>query len=193
MSKYPNSDHYTDPATGVLKNRLGITTKAELEEAEAGFAATRSYELSQNPLKGNFDLEHLKAIHGYIFKDLYEWAGQCRDVNMPGVTISLPTTFILKRRLNPYPTSLQKKNTLPDYLRPIFPNEPPFILASSTHCIRFAKATDAHSASLSAIWPTQTAITSNGKTSVGMNCIASFQNGDCSKFLACIRPNIGDL
>jgi len=82
MTKYANNDHYTDPKTGVLKNLLGIATEAELEKAEATFAGIRSYELAQNPLEGNFDLDHLKAIHRTIFKDLYEWAGQCRDIDI---------------------------------------------------------------------------------------------------------------
>jgi cell filamentation protein len=82
MPKYSNNDHYTDPQTGVLKNLLGITTEDELEKAEATFAGIRSYELAQNPLAGNFDLEHLKVIHRAIFKDLYAWAGQCRDIDI---------------------------------------------------------------------------------------------------------------
>ena len=82
MPKYSNNDHYTDPTTGVLKNLLGITTEAELERAEATFASIRSYELAQSPVKGNFDLAHLKAIHRYMFKDLYEWAGECRDIDI---------------------------------------------------------------------------------------------------------------
>jgi cell filamentation protein len=82
MSKYSNSDHYLDTNTGILKNRLGITTEAELEKAEAAFASVRSYELARNPLKGGFDLKHLKAIHHYMFKDLYEWAGRTRSIDI---------------------------------------------------------------------------------------------------------------
>lgn len=29
--------------------------------------------------QGNFDKAHLKAIHGYIFQDVYEWAGHTRN------------------------------------------------------------------------------------------------------------------
>jgi cell filamentation protein len=36
--------------------------------------------LQLNPLKGNFDSEHLKAIHSYLFRDVYEWAGQFRTI-----------------------------------------------------------------------------------------------------------------
>jgi cell filamentation protein len=82
MSRYPSHDHYLDPASGVLKNRLGITDAAVLERAEAALVATRSYELSQTPLKGRFDLTHLQAIHRYLFGDLYEWAGQLRTVDI---------------------------------------------------------------------------------------------------------------
>jgi cell filamentation protein len=82
MTKYSNSDHYLDPQTGILKNLLNITSEEELENAEATFASIRSYEMAQNPIRGNFDLEHLKAIHRYMFKDLYAWAGECRDIDI---------------------------------------------------------------------------------------------------------------
>ncbi len=72
MSRSSDSDPYLDPATGVLKNRLDIAGEAILEQTEADIAATRSYELSQAPLKGGFDLAHLRAIHKYLFGDLYE-------------------------------------------------------------------------------------------------------------------------
>ncbi len=49
MSKYSSFDHYLDQATGILKNRLGITTAEELEQAEADFASARSYELGKAP------------------------------------------------------------------------------------------------------------------------------------------------
>ena len=82
MSRYSGRDHYLDPASGVLRNRLGITDGATLEQAEAALVATRSYELSQTPLPGQFDLAHLQAIHRYLFGDVYEWAGQLRTVDI---------------------------------------------------------------------------------------------------------------
>jgi cell filamentation protein len=38
--------------------------------------------LIDNPLSGESDLAHLKAIHRYMFQDVYEWAGQFRTVNI---------------------------------------------------------------------------------------------------------------
>ena len=82
MSRYSDSDPYLDPATGVLKNRLGITDESTLEQTEAALVSTRSYELSEAPLKGHFDLPHLQAIHRYLFGDLYEWAGELRNIDI---------------------------------------------------------------------------------------------------------------
>ncbi|MGA2026019.1 MAG: hypothetical protein ABSH17_02990 [Syntrophobacteraceae bacterium] len=35
MAKYEGKDHYFDPETGVLKNKLGIRDQEELKKAEA--------------------------------------------------------------------------------------------------------------------------------------------------------------
>jgi fido (protein-threonine AMPylation protein) len=82
MSRYSDSDPYLDPATGVLKNRFDIADRATLEQAEADLVAVRSYELSQAPLSGGFDLAHPQAIHRYLFGDVYEWAGQLRTIDI---------------------------------------------------------------------------------------------------------------
>ena len=39
-------------------------------------------ELIENPIEGVFDLRHLCLIHGYLFQDVYEWAGQLRTVDV---------------------------------------------------------------------------------------------------------------
>jgi cell filamentation protein len=82
MTKYSGHDDYIDPASGVLKNRFGITDEATLEQTEAILVSARSYELFKTPLKGRFDLEHLQAIHRYLFGDVYEWAGQLRTIDI---------------------------------------------------------------------------------------------------------------
>ena len=82
MAKYEGQDHYLDPATGVLRNRLGITDAGELEQAEASLVAWRSYELSQQPIVGQFDLAHLQAIHRHLFGDVYDWAGELRTIDL---------------------------------------------------------------------------------------------------------------
>jgi cell filamentation protein len=81
MSQY-SGDPYVDRESGILKNRLRITDQAKLEQAEAALVSTRSYELSQVPLEGRFDLAHLQGIHRYLFGDVYEWAGQLRTIDI---------------------------------------------------------------------------------------------------------------
>lgn len=39
-------------------------------------------ELSQNPIQGKYDFAHYKAIHRYLFEDLYTWAREPRTVDM---------------------------------------------------------------------------------------------------------------
>jgi len=74
------SDPYLDPRSGILRNRLGITDQESLNSAEADVVALRSILLQNNPIHGNFDSEHLKQIHFYLFRDVYDWAGQFRVV-----------------------------------------------------------------------------------------------------------------
>ena len=86
MAKYPvdanAKDPYLDPESGVLRNRLGITDQAELDKVEATFAAVRAYELAVSPVRGDFDLAHLREIHRRLFGDVYDWAGTLRTVDI---------------------------------------------------------------------------------------------------------------
>lgn len=70
------------PGTAVLINKLGIRNDAELTEAEAEIVSVRIAEWSKAPLVATFDFEHYKAVHRYLFGDLYDWAGQIRTVNI---------------------------------------------------------------------------------------------------------------
>lgn len=74
MAKYPINaqDPYGDPVSGVLRNRLEITDQGELDKVEATFAAVRSYELATDPIRGQFDLEHLQHIPQRLFGDVYD-------------------------------------------------------------------------------------------------------------------------
>jgi cell filamentation protein, protein adenylyltransferase len=77
-----NSDPYLYPGTNVLKNLRALTDAELLERFEARRTHRRIAELIDTPVAGRFDVAHLKAIHRYIFKDVYEWAGHFRTVNI---------------------------------------------------------------------------------------------------------------
>ena len=117
MSRYSSHDEYVDPATGVLKNRLGIKDAATLETTEAQFVAQRSHELVQDPLPGAFDLHHLQAIHRHLFGDLYEWAGHLRTVDLTKDTSRFAHHAFIERAAAPIFRGLAQEN----YLRGLEP------------------------------------------------------------------------
>lgn len=68
--------------TTCLINKFGIRDKKQLDVVEAQITIAKISILQQNPINGNFDFEHYKAIHRFIFEDLYEWAGVPRIVDI---------------------------------------------------------------------------------------------------------------
>ena len=73
-------DPYTDPVTGVLRNKLGLRTAEELQTAEREITHAALIFLKESPVPPSYDLHHLCAIHRRIFGDIYDWAGQLRTV-----------------------------------------------------------------------------------------------------------------
>lgn len=73
---------YCYPDSDVLINKFGIKDSANLFMAEKEATLIRLCELQQKPIKGKFNFAHLKAIHKYIFQDIYEWAGKARTVDI---------------------------------------------------------------------------------------------------------------
>lgn len=76
-------DKYCYPGTDVLTNLLDIRNADKLAEAEIEFTAER-YRLYQSPRATiqQFTFEHLKKLHHHLFQDVYEWAGEVRDVDI---------------------------------------------------------------------------------------------------------------
>ena len=64
-------DPYLDPASGVMRNLLGICDAGELARVEAALSASRLVDLELRRLPGSYDLDHLRAFHRYILGDLY--------------------------------------------------------------------------------------------------------------------------
>lgn len=91
-------DPYLDPETGVLRNLVGARTKDALEDAEADLSFARLMQLMEHPPKATGDLAELRAIHRYLFQDVYEWAGQLRTVDIrkdvEGAGFFLPVAMI---------------------------------------------------------------------------------------------------
>ncbi len=96
-----STDVYSDPDTGVLKNKENIQDKRTLSHIEADLACIRLAQLQKKPVRGSFDFKHLCRIHHTVFQDLYPWAGKVRTVN-----IAKGNLFCLVQHLSAYAESI---------------------------------------------------------------------------------------
>ncbi len=65
--------------TQTLINRFGEKDAGKLAKLERDFSALAALDARLKPVKGDFDLAHMQAIHTKIFSEVYPWAGQIRD------------------------------------------------------------------------------------------------------------------
>lgn len=96
--------------TTCLINKFGIKDEKKLSQMETLITTAKCKELEVNPIDGDFGFEHYKAIHKYIFEDLYDWAGQVRtaSISKKGTVFTLPESIEpLADRIF---TGLQKEN-----------------------------------------------------------------------------------
>lgn len=92
-------DPYIDQTTGILRNLVGATTYDELANAEGELVALRISELlAQGTIHPNGTLEDLQRIHGTLFRDIFDWAGRIRTIeirkNVEGSEFFLPSSNI---------------------------------------------------------------------------------------------------
>lgn len=74
-------DRYTYKGTEILRNKFGITDPLAAHELETRVAYQQLVEFSEHPIPGDFDLDHLRAIHRAVYSDLWDWAGEIRTVD----------------------------------------------------------------------------------------------------------------
>ena len=117
--EYEADGFYCYEGTYVLKNFLDITDDEELKVAEREITSLRIAQATIEKIDGNFDFEHLKAIHKFIFQDIYFWAGETRNVD-----ISKGSQFCLYQFIEPQMQmllgELARENYLRDYEREEF-------------------------------------------------------------------------
>ena len=68
-----------------LENKLGITSSAELAEAEEKISKKKAAKLFENGYLENLEPGTYKAlaeIHRFLFGEIYEFAGKLREVNI---------------------------------------------------------------------------------------------------------------
>ena len=68
-----------------LNNKLGLTSSADLAREEERISKKKALELFENGLLDRLDagkFSALKAIHKYLFEEIYDFAGELRNVNI---------------------------------------------------------------------------------------------------------------
>lgn len=69
----------------ILENKLNITDPAELARQEEKISKTRAKEMFETGYLNTLEsgtFETLKKIHKFLFKEIYEFAGELRKVNI---------------------------------------------------------------------------------------------------------------
>ena len=68
-----------------LENKLGITNSADLAREEERISKKKAIKMLENGMLDKLiagDFSALKAIHKYLFEDIYDFAGEIRTVNI---------------------------------------------------------------------------------------------------------------
>jgi cell filamentation protein len=84
-----------------------------LAEREAGLTAVRLAELERRFIPGDYDVDHLQAVHHKIFWDLYPWAGELRTVKIA----KGESMFALPQHVASYLAGVLSELAKEDYLR----------------------------------------------------------------------------
>lgn len=87
MTEFDPWDSYmTEPHEYVLKNLYGYGALEgdKLTQREYRETAARQAEIltGRVEIPRTFDADHVKAVHRHLFQNVYEWAGEYRNVNM---------------------------------------------------------------------------------------------------------------
>lgn len=73
---------YCYSGSDVLVNKLNITDFDELQLAERRITNARQFAIQESWDDFTFDADHLKKVHGYLFQDVYDWAGEFRTIDI---------------------------------------------------------------------------------------------------------------
>ncbi len=87
----------------VLENLLGIDNQAELAKAEEKLSKVRVKELVEASIIDTFEIgtfKGLSQIHGYLFQDIYPFAGQIRKVDLAKGQFRFAPIVYLKQALS---------------------------------------------------------------------------------------------
>lgn len=109
-----DKDPYIDTETGILRNLLSLQTSKGLEDAEARLTTLEitAFTTQDAPYFEDFNSELLKVIHRQLFKEIYDWAGELRIVEMQKGETSFARAQYLETSLQELFAQLRSENYL---------------------------------------------------------------------------------
>lgn len=109
-SRYSVSGKKAGIKKGVLKNKLGISSQKELDDAETILLSDAYEFFSKKKFKPkDFKVDFLFSIHKYFFGTLYDWAGSLREVNISKGNMMFASARYLRSSLE-YLDKILKEN-----------------------------------------------------------------------------------
>lgn len=119
MDKYDASnDRYCYSGSTVLKNKLNIHDAEELETAEREITVFALSNIQYSPPP--YTLDNFKSLHFALFSELYEWAGEQRDVDIAKGGTRFCTCSRIEAEALKLFTSLHNNDWLNGLTRPNF-------------------------------------------------------------------------
>lgn len=86
-----------------LENKLGLASSADLAREEERISKKKAVELFENGILDKLEpgkFSSLKAIHKYLFDEIYEFAGEIRTVNISKGAFRFAPLMYLEEALN---------------------------------------------------------------------------------------------
>lgn len=125
---------YVYPGTNILRNKLNIQNEEELSQAEYQRTTDKLFSLYLEPIWVH-SMTDICSIHEYMFSDLYDWAGEYRQVNiskeekafLPMQAFNTGTTYMNQllsnyhQKIGSYKEVVQKLAEILDYLNYMHP------------------------------------------------------------------------
>lgn len=103
---------YCYEGTDILVNKFDCRDDKMLATIERAYSSARQAQLNKTPIQGEFDFEHLKAIHFYLFQDVFYWAGKIRTV-----AIAKGNLFCLPQYIESYGNEIFSKLKRENYFK----------------------------------------------------------------------------
>ena len=111
---------YCYKGSNVLINKLNIHDNKILKQAEEKIVATKLFILRQNTMINNFDVNHFKGIHKFLFEDIYPFAGKFRTENIAKGFFSFAEWEFIEDELSNLLKKLNSSNNLKNLKRDEF-------------------------------------------------------------------------